>query len=457
MREFVLKNNQRIGVWGYGVVGAALVRFLVLQEKPIALFDTDSTKLFDNFLSKHDIKLFSGSQLPDFFKSCSLIIPSPGIDLAPYANFNNTYLSELDLFYTHWHKPIIAITGSVGKTTITTLLDMLLKKNNIPAAVGGNIGIGSLDLIAQQDAVTCAVLEVSSFQLEHVQWFTPHIAIITNLHPNHLDRHPTMDAYWQAKANICMQQTEDDLVIIDWQLRDRVRNLNLSHEIWYIGDTQPIHQDTLLPHEAYWYQANEDEIKVVRKTDYQTYALPKELFSATLAHNALILFATLTKLTHNNASALNFNCDNLSLAHRREFVGTWKNLTFINDSKATSTIAMQAAVNYYAEKPTYLLLGGLSKGVDRTPALTTLPESVQEIICFGKEADILHKAAQIIGKKSSCHATLESAFTHAILHAKPESTILLSPAGSSFDLYKNYEERGNHFKQLVKELYVQKS
>src|ERR1700722_10131856 len=157
--------TDRIGVWGYGIVGKAVAHFLVNQQKPIALFDTDRTKLSDNYTNA-DVLLFSGAELPEFFRACDYIVPSPGVDLRPYAHYNNRYIAELDLFASSWHKPIIGVTGSVGKTSITTILGHILKQNNIATAVGGNIGIGSLDLLTQQDAVQYALLELSSFQLE---------------------------------------------------------------------------------------------------------------------------------------------------------------------------------------------------------------------------------------------------------------------------------------------------
>ena len=453
---FLNHVHGRIGIWGYGIVGKAVARFLLHHKKPIALFDTDRIQLSDNYELKSNIVLFSGlDQLPEFFKSCAYIIASPGIDLRPYTLYNNHYITELDLFTHYWHKPIIGITGSVGKTSITTILGHLLNQNNIPTAVGGNIGIGSCDLIAQQETMSRALLELSSFQLEHIQSFRPDIAIISNLYANHLDRHETLDKYWSAKAQITTCQNANDLLIVDWALKDRVRQLNYRGTIWYIGQQSLSSTDTLLPHEAYWY-ATEHEIQVVRTNDYQTWQKPKVLFSATLTQNALIIFATLMRLCNNNASQINFDCDNLSLPHRRELVANHNNILFINDSKATSTVAMCAAVAQYSPAPTYLLIGGLSKGVDRSNVFTELPDSVKEIVCFGTEAEELCSAAQKHGHTASAHTDLKSAFAHTTQKATPGSVILLSPAGSSFDLYKNYEERGNHFKQLVQQLRTQK-
>ncbi len=446
------KIDGRIGVWGYGVVGKAVARFLVSHKKPIALFDTDGNKLSDNLLVGADILRFHGTeQLSDFFKACAYIIPSPGIDLRPYATYGNQYITELDLFQSYWHKPIIGITGSVGKTSVTTILGHLLNHNAIPTAVGGNIGIGSLDLVAQQENVSSALLELSSFQLEHTSQFKPSIAIITNLAANHLDRHGTLDEYFHAKAQIARYQTKNDLLITDWHLRERVRALNHLGSVWYTGTAPLTPDDTLLPHEAYWY-ATEQEIVIVRKSDYQTLQKPETLFSATFPQNALMIFATLMRLCNNDASQLSFDCDNLSLPHRREKVATYKNLTFINDSKATSTLATLAAVEQYSPTPTYLLLGGLSKGVDRSGMFKELPQSVVEVICFGKEAELLCNAAHAAQRQASTHANLEEALAHAMHIAKQGSIILLSPAGSSFDLYANYEERGNHFKSLVQRI-----
>lgn len=445
----------RIGVLGYGVVGKAVAHFLVQHKKPIALFDTESINLSDNYEQEADVITFHGpDQLPTFFKNCAFIVPSPGIDLRPYETYNNSYITELDLFYAYWNKPIIGVTGSVGKTSITSILGHLLNQNDMPTAVGGNIGIGSCDLIAAQDTVMGALLELSSFQLEHIKTFRTSIAIISNLHANHLDRHGTLENYWRSKAQLFERQQKDDLLIADWALRERIQSAQPHSTIWYIGQDPLESSDILLPHEAYWYTLGQ-EVHVVRSSDYQTLKKPEALFSATFTQNALIVYAALTKLCNNDASRLNFDCDNLSLPHRREKVGSHNGITFINDSKATSPIAMLAAVNQYAPTLTILLLGGLSKGVDRSGIFAELPSSVKTVACFGAEAATLAHAAQKFGIAASAHATLTDAFAYAIKKSPTGSIVLLSPAGSSYDLYKNYEERGNHFKKLVYALCAQ--
>src|SRR5262249_3022121 len=147
---------------------------------------------------------------------------------------NHQWLCELDLFYTLWKKPIIAITGSVGKTTTASMLAQLCTYNNIPVALGGNIGTPMLDLLVQQNTAAWAILEVSSFQLEHCHFFAPDIAIITNLHQNHLDRHTTLEQYWLAKANIFMHQHKTHHIIAPLALYEAISAYNPQAYCWYL-------------------------------------------------------------------------------------------------------------------------------------------------------------------------------------------------------------------------------
>ena len=196
----MILKNKKIGVWGYGLVGKSVATFAHRHGALVSIMD----KLPINKSSFH---YYSEADKLLFFEQHDYIVPSPGIDITQdVPKIGKKLLTELDLFSYFFHKPIIAITGSVGKTTITTLLASILNNYGIRAVTGGNIGTPCLNLIAQQNNIDYAVLEVSSFQLEYCRSFAPDLAIITNFTPNHLDRHTTMASYRTAKLNILKYQ-----------------------------------------------------------------------------------------------------------------------------------------------------------------------------------------------------------------------------------------------------------
>lgn len=449
-------TNTIIGIWGFGRVGKSAATYFHSQGYQIAIMDSDRNVSSDNFVQTHALPIFHQSEHDAFFSFCSYVLPSPGIDLQTCKKHNHQWVHELDLFYHLWQKPIIAITGSVGKTTSTSLLAQVCTYNDIPVALGGNIGTPMLNLLAQHDTTTYALLEVSSFQLENCSTFAPDIAFITNLYPNHLDRHESLDGYWHAKTRIFVNQHDGQHLIAPLSMRTQIEHYNPKAQIWYLTDTIPSSQDIDLldDNQALVYLSHAD-MQLYRKSNYQTLELPKALFSSTFPLNALGIYTIayiMNYVTNNEVKNISFDCDYVSHNHRLEYVATINNVTFINDSKATTIASTLAALDRYKETSIVLLLGGLSKGANRKELIKQLPQSVLYIACFGAEAMQLGAWCTEYGYAHGTFSTLDDAFCAAYNNATAKSTLLLSPSGSSYDLYKNYEERGDHFKQLVHNL-----
>lgn len=194
-----IDKSSRIGIWGFGVVGKSVADYLLsLAYSNITIMDKRTpTEDEQHYLKKNNIAWHQQCDEETFFNFCDILIPSPGVNikLHHYATYISKWLHELDIFYNNFNKPIIAITGSVGKTSTTHILGKLLQHLSIPVAIGGNIGIPMLDLISRQNNVDYALLEVSSFQLLHCTQFAPQYAVITNIYPNHLDYHTTEDEF----------------------------------------------------------------------------------------------------------------------------------------------------------------------------------------------------------------------------------------------------------------------
>lgn len=444
-------NNKKIGIWGFGIVGKSALRFFAQHDAVITILEQKMLSAEERALiEQHGVQLLQCT--PDeFFAQNDYVLASPGIDLRPYLQYRDKFLTELDIFQQFFKKPYIGITGTIGKTTVTTLITQALEQAELSVAAGGNIGLGMLDLLKQHD-VNYAVLELSSFQLEYAQNCKPAIAIITNLYPNHLDRHHTLTEYGKAKLQLIAHQQSNQHAIINVELRELIKttfaDTYAQRTMWYVSDTSPSNAllDTLMPHEyLIW---SENNSIVLQHNGVQT---PLKQYgtipTTSFALNWLFVAATLQIL--GKPVQLSHLAECSQQEHRTEYVATVNGIAFYNDSKATIPHATIAAVHKLKSAPIILLLGGLSKGVDRTALLSELAGNVKQVICFGDEARQLHEAAQQYNVSSSAYKKLEDAFNAATLVAQPCDIVLLSPGGSSFDLFKDYKERGNRFKELV--------
>lgn len=449
-------DKKTIGVWGLGVSGMSIVRYLLTKNYRVIALEKNSVPNAA-FFEQHKVQLFRDpDQRQDFFDVCDVVIPSPGIDLRPYPQILPKILPEIDIFQTAWHKPIIGITGTLGKTSITHLLSILLTKSGQHVATGGNIGIGMLDLIPAQDEHDIALLELSSFQLDYAQKIAPKLAILTNIFENHLDRHGSLEAYITAKTNIFAQQGEHDLALVPLALAEHIR-------------TQP----RFATRPFAWFSMTEPttaQLKYIRDTDscyiatergFERHNKNKKLLilpaaaipAISFKQNWLVLTAACDLLGLNTQDLIAKAGPDLAIPHNRvEFVTNLDGVDYFNDSKSTIMQATIAAVRGRAPQQVILLLGGLSKGVDRIPYLAELAGSVAHVICFGGEAEELAAGCARAKIPASTYQALEPAVLAAKELAQPGWCVLFSPGGASFDLFRNYEERGAQFVHLVKKL-----
>ena len=209
--------QKKYGVWGLGVVGKSVLQFLRKNGiKQLCVMDKRSPNSEEEiFLKKVGVEFIDQGEQERFFNENDYIIPSPGIDIGKMIN-KEKLIEEADLFYDAWKKSVIGVTGTLGKTSIVHMLGQILRKNGLNIQTGGNIGTGMLDLV-DEDAES-ALLELSSFQLERTKRFAPDIAVITNIYPNHLDRHGTLQAYIATKLCILEHQRDGQQALLPWGL-----------------------------------------------------------------------------------------------------------------------------------------------------------------------------------------------------------------------------------------------
>lgn len=454
--EFQQKN---IGIWGFGIVGKAAAEYLHTKCKQINILDKKELSQADYALA-HELGascfIEHGVQdIQSFITRNDYIIASPGIDTRPYANHADKFIAELDLFHAHYHKPIIAITGSVGKTTITHLIGHILRSYDSAWWVGGNIGLCMLEILDTQHITHGAILEISSFQLEPCKTFAPDIAIITNIHPNHLDRHGSLQAYLDAKLRIVAEQTASQVAILPLSLRTNIEQINVASTIHYFSPHEISSADLAnIPSSSIIFYISGTYIKAYNNGNHLTLLDISNLPNQTFFENWLIICAVLfiIQLPIDNLQEI---CAHVHMPeHRLEHVATINGIDFYNDSKGTTTIATLAAVERLKARPIILILGGLSKGVDRSELVAQLQGKVKAIICCGSEREQLARACTHYSIEHQITETIEQAVNAAMIIADNADQIVLSPAGSSFDQFKNYEERGTYFKQCVDRLII---
>lgn len=448
-----MKPKTTVGIWGYSTVGASAARYFVNQGIRPGIFDANplSDEQQDSCRAHH-LQVWDPSELTAFLDYYDTILPSPGIDLRPYTSYQHKWISEFDIFCQNYAGSLVAITGSIGKTSITHLLSELLRKSGSPVATGGNIGIGMLDLLTP-DAAQTAVLELSSFQLDLVKTGNPDLAIITNIYPNHLDRHGTLDAYMRAKSHMYRaQQAHQKLLIPHDLVTDFCALHTPASQLYTFCESRP----AKLPERCVGvFFLNGMDLIYATYTKETTLISLSTLPPLTFIQNWLVI-ASAAHLLGVDLQTLLVHASTFALpAHRMEYVARANEVTFYNDSKGTTAVSMLAAVKTVAHrKNVHLFIGGLSKGVDREPAIAQLPDHLVHAYCFGAEAAQIHALCARYGIASSTHATLDDAFSLCTTQIHKGDAVLLSPGGASYDLFKDYEHRGRHFIDLVKEYLI---
>jgi UDP-N-acetylmuramoylalanine--D-glutamate ligase len=368
-----------------------------------------------------------------------LVVLSPGIDpqVELVQNFKRrgvTFTGELELAYRLCQKPIVAITGTNGKTTTTQLIEIMLNGAGIRTVACGNIGMPFSEAISHQAEIDIFTVEVSSFQLETISRFRPTVAVWLNFTPDHLDRYTDLQEYRSAKLRIFEQQGKEDFAIINAQdsvpsLQAQRMSFSAHHDnadFVCRGNVIHFRGDPILP-------LAETRLSGVHNTE--------NLMAALGVARALGIAW--------KAAATGLRQYRL-LPHRCENVGEVDGVTFINDSKATNLDALVKALES-ARRPVVLIAGGKDKGFEFD---SIVPLAERQV----KHAVLLGEMAGRIAKTWSAHLpcdvvqSLAEAVTTARRHAQPGDTVLFSPGTSSFDMFKNYADRGNQFRQLVKEL-----
>jgi UDP-N-acetylmuramoylalanine--D-glutamate ligase len=445
-------NGKRVLVLGLGRSGLASALFLKSQGAQVTVSDSKSEdQLRDHIpaLLDEGIAVETGGHSQRTLQNQDIVIVSPGVpfDAPPLVqarNLGQPVMGEIELASQFLKGPIVAITGSNGKTTTTTLVGAILSAGGLKTLVGGNIGTPAISLAAQSTSDAVTVLEVSSFQLETISLFHPKVAVILNITPDHLDRHRTFTAYVDAKARIFENQTTEDFAVLNADDRTcvDVSGRTRAQVFWFSRKREP-NRGTFVR-----------DGQIVFRTDAsQQEIMPVAEIPLKGSHNLENVLAAVC------AGAL-MGCTPESIRrtvrafkaveHRLEYVATLRGVDYYNDSKATNVDATVKALESFPAN-IHLILGGKDKGSDYTLLNDLLRQRVKAVYTIGAAAEKIQShikgAANVISAR-----TIESAVKQASAAAQPGDIVLLAPACASFDQFQNYEHRGRVFKELVHDL-----
>lgn len=449
----VLKNKN-ILIIGLARTGVATINQLSKLGANIIVNDLkkqeDLKEILNELSSLENVTYILGEHITDI-SNIDLAIISPGVptDLTFVKMLKEKYIEvigEIELAYRLAPKNnYIGITGTNGKTTTTSLLCSILKASNFDTHITGNIGnplINTIDTATKESKI---VTELSSFQLESIQSYKPKISIILNITPDHLNRHKTMENYINAKAQIFKNQDEHNYTILNYD-DEVVRQLgeHCKSKVLYYSTKEKICPGIYIEEDTIIIEIDK-KIALINKKDL---SLPGEhnLENSMAAAIASYLIGTDPEIIANVLKTF------APVEHRQEYVQTINNIKFINDSKGTNPDSTIKALNSYDEK-IVLIAGGYDKGSNFSELLDIAKDKVSSLVLIGQNSDILLSEAE---RRSIQNIHLACDMEHAVKtafnNAKEGQIVLLSPACASWDMYANFEERGNDFKAKVMEL-----
>jgi UDP-N-acetylmuramoylalanine--D-glutamate ligase len=435
-------NATKAAVLGLGTSGEAAAKLLQREGADVTVFDSaDSLQMRERAqkLAAQGIKSVLGPEAERVTVNFDLSVLSPGIDpqvelVQNFLRQKAQFTGELELAFRFCSKPVIAITGTNGKTTTTQLVELMLQRAGVRTIACGNIGMPFCEAVERQNDLDCFTVEVSSFQLETISTFRPHIAVWLNFTPDHLDRYRDLEEYREAKLRIFDYQQASDFAVVN--ARDPLPELRAKR---ITLNTYPGPADLSVSGAAL--QFHGETVLDMRGTHLSG------------VHNAENLMAALGV-----AYALNLPWEKAAvglseyrlLPHRCEHVGEVKGVTFINDSKATNLDALAKALESQSH-PVILIAGGKDKGFLFNSITDLVKEKVKHAVLIGEMAARIERSwSPVVGCTRA--VSLADAIAIAQRNANPGDTVLFSPGTSSFDMFKNYADRGNQFRQQVQEL-----
>ena len=448
-------KEKRFLVAGTGKSGIAAAELLKKQGFAVRLYDGNTELDIQSFYEKNpnlqNIEILLGDLSEEDQKAVDILVLSPGIPVdLPMVNtmrdLGAAIWGEIELAYAFAKGEVLAITGTNGKTTTTSLLGEILKSHFADVRVVGNIGIPYTSVAADTTEETVTAAEISSFQLETIHRFAPGITAILNITPDHLNRHHTMENYIAAKESITKNQKPEDLCVLNYE--DEVLRKfgeGLQTKVPWFSSKRELENGFYVKEDAI-YRACDGEITEIIRTN-ELNLLGRHNYENVMAAVAMALGIGVP-LDAVRETLRRFT----AVEHRIEYVAEKRGIRFYNDSKATNPDAAIQGIGAM-NRPTYLIGGGYDKESVYDEWFDAFHGKVKELVLIGQTRD---KIAETAKKHGFTAVTLADSMEEAVAvcydHAKSGDAVLLSPACASFGMFKNYEERGRIFKEIVRSL-----
>ena len=447
-------NHKNVLVFGSGISGIGACKLLEQVGRQVILYDgntaLDPTKLKEQLGTETKAEIILGDLSEDVIQTIDLVVMSPGVptDLPIVNQMRDAGIpiwGEIELAYTYGKGDVLAITGTNGKTTTTALLGQIMKNYKDSVYVVGNIGnpYTTVSLDMKDDSI--AVAEVSSFQLETIHEFRPRVSAILNITPDHLNRHHTMEAYIAAKEGVAKNQTKEDSCVLNYEAEvTRKFGEKLSCQVLYFSSQRKLEKGIFLDEGDIVYRDGED-VTLCHVKELQL--LGTHNYENVMAASAMaIAYGVPIEIIRDTIKAF------AGVEHRIEFVCEKNGVAYYNDSKGTNPDAAIKGIQAMNRK-TLLIGGGYDKDSEYEEWIQSFEGKVKYLVLLGQTREKIADAARRVGFEEIILVdTLEEAVKICVDLAQPGEAVLLSPACASWGMFKNYEERGDKFKELVNAL-----
>ena len=448
-------KGRKVLVFGAGISGIGAAGLLEANGADVILYDgtekRDPASLKEQLGEKSSAAVLTGKLPQETITSLDMAVLSPGVptDLPVVLAMKEAgvqVIGEIELAYQFGKGDVLAITGTNGKTTTTSLLGQIMKQARKEVYVVGNIGNPYTAVAGQMTEQAVTVAEISSFQLETIREFRPKVSAILNITPDHLNRHHTMEAYIEAKENIAVNQTEDDFCILNYEDRLlREFGENLRAKVLYFSSQRKLEEGIFLEDGGIVLCLNGQKETICHVDELQilgTHNHENVMAAAAMAYVYGVPAETIRK------SVLSFG----GVEHRIEYVAEKNGVAYYNDSKGTNPDAAIKGIRAM-KRPTVLIGGGYDKDSEYTEWIESFDGKVKKLILLGQTREKIARDAKKCGFTDYVFAdSFEEAVHMAVKEAVSGDAVLLSPACASWDMFPSYEVRGDKFKEIVNSL-----
>ena len=452
-----MNESKKVFIAGTGKSGIAAAKLVIALGGSVLLYDsdpeTDRERILSEFSEKAPVELITGALYPGHLRGCTLCCMSPGIPLSSdcaiaVKKAGVPMIGELELGFQAARGKICAITGTNGKTTATALTGEILRHAFSDVKVAGNIGVPYSDVSLLTSDTSVSVIEVSSFMLETISGFHPNVSAILNITPDHLDRHGSMTNYIECKKAITKNQTEDDTVVLNYDdpvLREFGKGELRPHVVWFSSKEEPDGEAVFVKDGKIYMKENGIVSELIDVSDLRIIGLHNY-------ENACAAAAVSFKMGASKEAVLKGLKEFRAVPHRIEFVRERCKVKYYNDSKGTNPdAAIQALMAMPG--PTVLIGGGYDKGLAFDEWVKLFRNKVKCLILMGETRNKILECCRKYGFKDVVFADdMDEAVKTSASYADEGDFVLLSPACASWDMFKNFEERGDLFKKSVMEL-----